>query len=69
MMLDGHVAKSVAERLGISGTGLLYDRRTVKTTDTDGTGPRTPTQEIYIREAASSAAMPGQRPATVTTAR
>lgn len=24
MMLDGHSAKSVAERLGISGPGLLY---------------------------------------------
>ena len=47
----------------------IFDRRTVKTTDADGTGPRAPTQEIYIREAASSAAMLGQRPATVTTAR
>jgi len=47
MMLDGHSAASVAERLGISGTNLLYRW---KREQLERTGPVATTLEARVRE-------------------
>ena len=47
MMLDGHTASSVAERLGLSGTNLLYRW---KREQLDRTGPVATSLESRIRE-------------------
>ena len=47
MMLDGHSAASVAERLGLAGTNLLYRW---KREELDRTGPVATSLEGRIRE-------------------
>jgi transposase len=47
MMLDGHSATSVAERLGLAGTNLLYRW---KREELDRTGPVATSLEGRIRE-------------------
>jgi len=47
MMLDGHTAASVAERLGISGTNLLYRW---KRDELERTGPVATSLEARVRE-------------------
>jgi transposase len=47
MMLDGHTAPSVAERLGLSGTSLLYRW---KQEQLQRTGPVATSLEARIRE-------------------
>ncbi len=47
MMLDGHTAGSVAERLGLSGTNLLYRW---KREQLDRTGPVATSLEARVRE-------------------
>ena len=47
MMLDGHTASSVAERLGLSGTNLLYRW---KQEQLDRTGPVATSLEARVRE-------------------
>ena len=47
MMLDGHTAASVAERLGISGTNLLYRW---KREELERTGPVATSLEERVRE-------------------
>jgi transposase len=47
MLLDGHTAASVAERLGLSGTNLLYRW---KQEQLDRTGPVATSLEARVRE-------------------
>jgi transposase len=47
MMLDGHTAASVAERLGLSGTNLLYRW---KREELERTGPVATSLEARVRE-------------------
>jgi transposase len=47
MMLDGHSASSVAERLGLSGTNLLYRW---KREQLERTGPVATSLEARVRE-------------------
>ena len=47
MMLDGHTASSVAERLGLSGTNLLYRW---KREQLERTGPVATSLEARVRE-------------------
>jgi transposase len=47
MMLDGHTAASVAERLGISGTNVLYRW---KREELERTGPVATSLEARVRE-------------------
>jgi transposase len=47
MMLDGHTAASVAERLGIAGTSLLYRW---KKEELERTGPVATSLEARVRE-------------------
>ena len=47
MMLDGHTAASVAERLGISGANLLYRW---KREELDRTGPMATSLEQRVRD-------------------
>jgi transposase len=47
MMLDGHTAASVAERLGLSGTNLLYRW---KREQLERTGPVATSLEARVRE-------------------
>jgi len=47
MMLDGHTATSVAERLGLSGTNLLYRW---KREQLERTGPVATSLEARVRE-------------------
>lgn len=47
MMLDGHTAASVAERLGLAGTNLLYRW---KQEQLDRTGPVATSLEARVRE-------------------
>jgi transposase len=47
MMLDGHTAASVAERLGLSNTNLLYRW---KRDELERTGPVATTLEARVRE-------------------
>ena len=47
MMLDGHTAASVAERLGLSGTNLLYRW---KREELERTGPVATSLEAWVRE-------------------
>jgi transposase len=47
MMLDGHTAASVAERLGLSGTNLLYRWRRQQL---ERTGPVATSLEARVRE-------------------
>lgn len=47
MMLDGHSAASVAERLGLSGTNLLYRW---KHDELERTGPVATSLEARVRE-------------------
>ena len=47
MMLDGHSASSVAERLGLSGTNLLYRW---KQEQLERTGPVATSLEARVRE-------------------
>lgn len=47
MMLDGHTAGSVAERLGLSGTNLLYRW---KREELERTGPVATSLEQRVRE-------------------
>jgi transposase len=47
MLLDGHTAASVAERLGISGTNLLYRW---KREELERTGPVATSLEERVRE-------------------
>jgi transposase len=47
MMLDGHKASSVAERLGLSGTNLLYRW---KREQLERTGPVATSLEARVRE-------------------
>lgn len=47
MMLDGHTAMSVAERLGLSGTNLLYRW---KREELERTGPVATSLEQRVRE-------------------
>jgi transposase len=47
MMLDGHTASSVVERLGLSGTNLLYRW---KRGQLDRTGPVATSLEARVRE-------------------
>ena len=47
MMLDGHAASSVAERLGLQGTNLLYRW---KREQLERTGPVATTLEARVRE-------------------
>jgi transposase len=47
MLLDGHAAKSVAERLGLSGTSLLYRW---KQEQLQRTGPVATSLEARVRE-------------------
>ena len=47
MMLDGHAAASVAERLGLSGTNLLYRW---KREQLERTGPVATSLEARVRE-------------------
>jgi transposase len=47
MMLDGHTAKSVAERLGLSGANLLYRW---KREELERTGPVATSLEARVRE-------------------
>lgn len=47
MMLDGHTATSVAERLGLSGTNLLYRW---KREQLERTGPVATSLESRVRE-------------------
>lgn len=47
MLLDGHTASSVAQRLGLSGTNLLYRW---KQDQLDRTGPVATSLEARVRE-------------------
>ena len=47
MLLDGHTASSVAERLGLSSTSLLYRW---KGEQLEGTGPVATSLEARVRE-------------------
>jgi transposase len=47
MLLDGHSAKSIAERLGLSGTNLLYRW---KRQQLERTGPVATSLEARVRE-------------------
>jgi transposase len=47
MLLDGHSAKSIAERLGLSGTNLLYRW---KQQQLERTGPVATSLEARVRE-------------------
>src|ERR1700724_865876 len=47
MMLDGHTAASVAERLGLSGTNVLYRW---KREELERTGPVATSLEARVRE-------------------
>ena len=47
MLLDGHTAKSVCERLGLSGTNLLYRWKRLQL---ERTGPVATSLEARVRE-------------------